>query len=100
VSRTGGAPGVQVSFVGIFPWFILWFVAAALLNTFGLFPASLVKLGSLVGKFLIVMVMVSFGLGADLKRMRQIGLRPFFIGLFSSVLIAVVSITFIRWLFD
>lgn len=100
VSRTGARTGARVDLVKTFPWFVLWFVTAALLNTFGLFSASLVRLGAQTGKFLIVMVMVAVGLGADLKRMQQIGLRPFVIGLFASVLIAVTSITLIRALVD
>ena len=99
-SRPGAGSGARVDFVKIFPWFVLWFVAAALLNTFGFFSADLVRIGAAVGRFLIVMVMVAVGLGADLQRMRQIGLRPFFIGLFASVLIAVTAIGLIQWWMD
>ncbi len=98
VSRSGGSAAVRVDVVKIFPWFVVWFVAAALLNTLGLLSPRMVQVGALAGKFLIVMVMVAVGLGADLRRMRQIGLVPFFIGLFASVLIAVVGIFLIRTL--
>ena len=97
-SRRGAAGGVRVNLVKIFPWFILWFVVAALLNTGGLFSAPVVKGASLAGKFLVVMVMAAVGLSADLKRMREIGLRPLYIGLAASVMIAVVSIALIRLL--
>jgi uncharacterized membrane protein YadS len=97
-SRAGSAGSVRVSLVKIFPWFVLWFVAAAVLNTLGLLTPSMVEISALVGKFLIVMVMVAVGLSADLKGMRQIGLRPLYLGLFASVLIAVVSMVLIRWL--
>jgi uncharacterized membrane protein YadS len=85
-----------VNLVRIFPWFILWFVLAALLNSAGLVGAEAGRWASLTGRFLIVMVMAAVGLSADLARMRQIGLRPFYIGLAASVLIAVVSIVLIR----
>jgi len=98
-SRAGGGGGVRVDLVRIFPWFILWFVAAAGINTLGLLPEPLVRASGLAGKFLIVMVMAAVGFGADLRGMRRIGLRPFYIGLAASVLIAVASMVLIRLLF-
>jgi len=97
-SRRGATGGVRVDLVKIFPWFILWFVVAALLNTAGLFSAPVVKGSSLAGKFLVIMVMAAVGLSADLKRMREIGLHPLYIGLAASVMIAIVSIALIRLL--
>ncbi|MDI6773135.1 MAG: putative sulfate exporter family transporter [bacterium] len=88
----------SVSVARIFPWFVLWFVLAAGLNTLGLFGPGTVRLAGLLAKFLVVMVMAAVGLSADLRRMREIGLRPFYIGLFASVLIAVVSLGLIRHL--
>lgn len=87
-----------VSFAGIFPWFVFWFVVAAGVNTLGLLGPGTVLATGLLAKFLVVMVMVAVGLSADLRRMRAIGLRPFYIGLFASVLIAVVSLGLIRLL--
>lgn len=95
-SRAGSAGGARVNLVRIFPWFILWFVAAAGLNTLGALSGAVVGAAALAGKFLIVMVMAAVGLGADLREMRRIGLRPFYIGLFASVLIAIASIVLIR----
>jgi uncharacterized integral membrane protein (TIGR00698 family) len=97
VGETGARAGfARVHLVKIFPWFILWFVAAAMLNTVGVFGPSLGTVSSMIGKFLVVMVMAAVGLSADLRRMRQIGLRPLYIGLFSSVLIALASLALIR----
>ncbi|OFX33059.1 MAG: hypothetical protein A2Z07_00685 [Armatimonadetes bacterium RBG_16_67_12] len=96
-ARSGGRPGgARVNLVKIFPWFILWFVLAALLNSAGLVGPDGGRWASLTGKFLVVMVMAAVGLSADLKRMREIGLRPLYIGLAASVMIAVVSIVLIR----
>lgn len=100
--RRGAAGAGRVNLVKIFPWFILWFVVAALLNTLGVFKtplgAPVAQWASPAGKFLVVMVMAAVGLSADLRRMREIGLRPFYIGLTSSVMIAVISILLIRFL--
>lgn len=86
----------SVSVARIFPWFVLWFVLAAGLNTLGLFGPGTVRLAGLAAKFLVVMVMAAVGLSADLRQMREIGLRPFYVGLFASVLIAAVSLGLIR----
>lgn len=88
----------SVSVTRIFPWFVLWFVLAAGLNTLGLFGPGTVRLAGLGAKFLVVMVMAAVGLSADLRRMRAIGLRPFYVGLFASVMIAAVSLGLIRWI--
>lgn len=98
-SRAGAGGGVRVDLVRIFPWFVLWFVAAAGINTLGLLPEPLVRASGLAGKFLIVMVMAAVGFGADLRGMRRIGLGPFYIGLAASVLIAVAGMGLIRLLF-
>ncbi|MBI4277153.1 MAG: putative sulfate exporter family transporter [Armatimonadetes bacterium] len=100
LGRSDRGAATRVNFVKIFPWFILWFVLAAVLNTFGAFSASGVKFSAQVGKFLIVMVMVAVGLSANPRRMARMGLRPFFIGLFASLLIAAISIFLIRWVTD
>lgn len=93
-SRRGEA-GTAIRFRTIFPWFILWFALAALLNTAGVITPGAARTGSLAGKFFIVMVMAAVGLGADLRQMRRIGGGPLLIGLFASVLIAVTSILLI-----
>lgn len=97
-TRDGRPAGAGIRLAHIFPWFILWFALAALLNTAGVITPGAARLGSLVGKFLIVMVMAAVGLGADLRQMRRIGGRPFLIGLFASILIAVASLLLIGWL--
>jgi len=96
-ARHGSARG-RVDLVKIFPWFVLWFVLAAVMNTFHLFGATAIRWASLVGRFLVVMVMAAVGLSADLGRMRQIGLGPFYVGLAASVIVAVVSMGLIRLL--
>ncbi len=97
-SRAGGRGGVRVNLVRIFPWFVLWFVAAAGINTLGVLPEAALSAAAVIGRFLIVMVMAAVGCGADLGGMRRIGLRAFYIGLAASVLIAAASLTLIRLL--
>jgi uncharacterized integral membrane protein (TIGR00698 family) len=96
----GGSGGARVNLVKIFPWFILWFVLAALLNSLGLVGAAASRGAAVAGKFLVVMVMAAVGLSADLRRMRRIGLAPLYVGLAASVVIAVASFGLITLLME
>ncbi|MDR7483516.1 MAG: putative sulfate exporter family transporter [Armatimonadota bacterium] len=91
-----GVGAAQVRLARIFPWFVVWFAAAALLHTLGLVGPSLARAASVTGRFLVVMVMVAVGLSADLAGMRRLGLRPFYIGLLASVAIAAISLALLR----
>ncbi|GHD61538.1 YeiH family protein [Jeongeupia chitinilytica] len=65
----------------IFPWFILWFVVASLLSTFGLIPAVLVPWAHHIAQFLIVVALTAIGLSSNLGQMRGTGVRPILLGL-------------------
>lgn len=95
-AERGERPRVRLA--AVFPWFVLWFAGAALLHSLGILPPAVVPVLGVVGKFLVVMVMAAVGLGADAAAMRGLGVRPLLIGVFASVLIAVLSLTLARWL--
>lgn len=79
----------------VFPYFIFIFVLAAFLNTIIGFPDVIVSNTGTLSKFLIIMVMASVGLGTDIKKLSSMGLKPLFVGLITSVLIGVISISLI-----
>ncbi len=83
---------VNYSFRKIFPWFILWFLLASLLNTVGLFRGVSVSYLNFLGQFMIVMALSAIGLSADFKKMLKTGLKPLFLGLIVWFVVAVVSI--------
>lgn len=83
---------VNFSFKNIFPWFVLWFLVASLLNTIGLFKGSSITYINLLGKFMIVMALCAVGLSADFKKMLKTGLKPLFLGLIVWFTVAIVSI--------
>lgn len=91
------AARAPVRIASIFPWFVLWFAGAALLHSADLLPPDLIRTLGIAGKFLVIMVMAAVGLTADAAAMRRLGARPLLIGLFASVLIAVLSLTLARW---
>jgi uncharacterized membrane protein YadS len=72
--------GKSFSFIKIFPWFVVGFVAAAVINTFCNISAIS---GHLVtaGKFMIVMSMAAIGLNTDLKKLLTNGFKPVFLGI-------------------
>jgi uncharacterized membrane protein YadS len=83
---------VNYRFRKIFPWFILGFLAASLLNTLGIFSPDMVKFLSAAGKFLIIMALTAVGLNADFRKMLKTGLKPMFLGLIVWVTVSLVSI--------
>ncbi|WP_324822662.1 YeiH family protein [Sinanaerobacter sp. ZZT-01] len=76
----------------VFPWFVLGFVATAVLNTFSYLPLEFSEALARFGKFVIVMAMTAIGLNTDLKKLLTNGLRPISLGLSCWFVVAVVSL--------
>jgi uncharacterized integral membrane protein (TIGR00698 family) len=85
-------PQVNYSLKKIFPWFIIWFLVASLLNTIGVFPESSIFYINTIGKFMIVMALTAIGLNSDFKKMLKTGVKPIILGLIVWFVVAVVSI--------
>ena len=80
------------SITKIFPWFVLGFVAAAVLNTFAGIPEQVSGSLSLLGKFVIVMAMTAIGLNTNLKKLICNGAKPIGLGLCCWFMVAGVSL--------
>ena len=65
----------------IFPWFILWFLAASAVRTAGLIPAAIQPAIHMAAEFLIIVALTAIGLSANLRRMASTGARPILLGL-------------------
>lgn len=65
----------------IFPWFILWFLAASALRTAGLIPEGLEAPLKMAAQFMIVVALTSIGLSSDLRRMAATGIKPVLMGM-------------------
>ena len=76
----------------IFPWFVLGFVMAAIVNTFVPLPQGLPETLVMIGKFMIVMAMTAIGLNTNLKKLLTNGLKPICLGLSCWFVVAVVSL--------
>ncbi|HOP75217.1 MAG TPA: YeiH family protein [Bacillota bacterium] len=89
---SGKDDGVNYRFKAIFPWFILWFLAASLLNTAGIITGPTAALCTETGKFLIVVALSAIGLNSDFKKMMKTGFKPMLLGLIVWASVTVTSI--------
>ena len=84
--------GERVDLRSIMPWFILWFLAAATLNSFGLIPAMLQEPLQQLALFAIVVALAGVGLGTDIAKIRSAGLRPLLLGAILWIAISFTSL--------
>ncbi|MFS0861240.1 YeiH family protein [Fredinandcohnia sp. 179-A 10B2 NHS] len=96
-SKSSTSSKVKIS--KVFPGFILFFAGAVAVNTIFSLPAPITSFTDGIAKFLIIMVMASVGLGTDFKKIKSVGLRPLLVGLLSSVLMGIVTLTIIQFLY-
>ncbi len=109
IKRNGATSSKKVKIVALFPVFILGFIAMAIVRSLGdyfvlgenfLWNAEgwnqfcyIVK--QWAGYFLAV-AMACIGLGTDIKRLKQLGARPFLVGLLAALSVGVVSVILIK----
>lgn len=74
------------------PLFVVGFVVAAALNSLGAIPAALQGPISTTSGWLILAAIVGVGLSTRLGEMRQIGWKPFIVGLVASAVLAVIAL--------
>ena len=84
--------GTKCDIKKIIPWFIFLFLAAALLNTLGLFSDPVIQGANWLGKFLIVMALAAVGLQANLRQMLGTGIRPIALGMIVWFVVSVTSL--------
>ncbi len=82
----------RMSLLRIFPWFIVWFLAASAVHTLGWVPPALQEPLHQASQFLIVMALTAIGLSSDLRRMAAAGLRPALLGLGTWAAVALSSL--------
>ncbi|WP_196599491.1 YeiH family protein [Pectinatus frisingensis] len=80
------------NFYKIFPWFILWFIVASIINTIGIIPESITHLLGSAGKFCIILAMSAIGLNTNLHSLVKNGFRPILLGLCCWFAVAAVSL--------
>ncbi|MGP1458985.1 MAG: YeiH family protein [Treponema sp.] len=100
-AKKSGAAGTAVDFKKIFPFFILYFIAASLITTialkFGVSGAVFVPLKT-ASKFLIVTAMAAVGLNSDIVKLVKTGGKPLFLGAACWIAITAVSLVMQRFM--
>ncbi|MEO6834653.1 MAG: putative sulfate exporter family transporter [Candidatus Tumulicola sp.] len=82
----------RVNWAGIFPWFVLAFLAAATAESLGWIPGPWRAPLQHVALFTIVVALAGVGLSSDVERMRAAGLRPLALGAVLWIAIATSSL--------
>lgn len=77
----------------IFPWFIVWFIVASLLNTLGLFTKEMVEWTNGLAKFMITMALSAIGLSTNLKTLIHTGYKPVVLGIAVWIAVTVTSLS-------
>jgi len=78
------------------PWFILFFCLAAVLNTYVHIFQSAYSVLKHLGGIGLTVTLYLIGTGLSMKTLREVGLRPFLQGILLSILVAVGSLALIR----
>ena len=82
----------KVNLSKIFPWFILGFLALAVVNSFGIIPSDISAFAKNLSKFLMVAALAAIGLNTSFKDMKKSGINPMIHGFLISALVVVVAI--------
>ncbi|MBB5758923.1 putative integral membrane protein (TIGR00698 family) [Methylorubrum rhodinum] len=93
---TGKAGPRRLGFAKLVPWFILGFLALAMLRSLGLVPETILPPIRRVAGVLTVVSMAALGLGVDVRVLARVGVRVTLAVTGSLVLLLVVSLALIR----
>lgn len=91
-ARAAHGAGKPVPWRRIVPWFILWFLAAALVNSTGVVPAAWHDRIATVAVFLISVALAAIGLQTELARLLRAGARPLALGFLLWLAVALSSL--------
>ena len=86
----------KVNLAKVFPWFILGFLAMALINSLGFIPVSLSNLLKELSKCLMIAALAAIGLNTGFHEMRQSGIKPMIHGFIISALVVIVALA-VEW---
>lgn len=98
LAASGSAEEIKanVKFTKLFPWFILGFLALALINSFGVIPEAVSGGAKTLSKFLMVAALAAIGLNTSFKDMKKSGIQPMIHGFIISAAVVVVAIA-VEW---
>lgn len=95
-ARATHVQGTRVPWRRIIPWFIVWFLGAALVNSTGVIPAAWHAGIGTVAIFLISVALAAIGLQTELARLLRTGARPLALGFLLWIAVALSSLAIQR----
>lgn len=91
-ASTENGAQLNLNMKSIIPWFILGFLALALVNSAGLIPAGVSNTMKDLSKFLMIAALAAIGLNTNFSDMRKAGVAPMVHGFIISALVVIVAI--------
>jgi uncharacterized integral membrane protein (TIGR00698 family) len=91
-ARAHRAGGVHVPWRRVVPWFILWFVVAACVNTTGIIPGYWHSGITAASTFLISIALAAIGVQTEVARLARSGARPLALGFVLWIAVAATSL--------
>jgi uncharacterized integral membrane protein (TIGR00698 family) len=95
-ARTENGSGEPIPWRSIVPWFILWFLAAAIVNSSGVVPSAAHRWIIDAATFLISLALAAIGLQTALAKLLRTGSRPLLFGLVLWIAVALSSLAIQR----
>jgi uncharacterized integral membrane protein (TIGR00698 family) len=92
LKKGGGTEAAKVAF----PFFLLGFVGMVVLNSLEFFTPKAVRWIELFDMFLLTMAMAGMGLETDFRQLLKVGYKPFILSVFSTGIIALISMVLIK----
>lgn len=83
----------KIKITSLFPWFILGFLAMAIINSLGFIPTIASSAMKSLSKFLMVSALAAIGMNTDFRQMKKSGINPMLHGFIISALVVIVAIT-------
>ncbi|GEK91647.1 YeiH family protein [Alkalibacterium kapii] len=92
LSEVEGQVEKKFNISSVFPWFILGFVAMAIINSLGIIPSNITSVIKELSKFLMIAALASIGLNTNFNEMKKSGFAPMLHGFIISALVVIVAI--------
>ena len=78
------------------PTYVIFFIAAVVINSFGIIPTGFVNIFKDISKLCIIMAMTGMGLAVDFKSIRDKGYNALIMGSILFLIISVVSLIIVK----
>ena len=83
-----------------FPWFIVGFLTLVTLNSLENISPAIIRDCGLLATFALAIALAAMGFSADLQAIRRQGLRPLLLAFLAWLLIAAISLAFLKFSFS